>query len=219
MNSPTQAQYDLLQAALDFFNAHLFNNALPHCLITHQRRNKMYGYFWLGQFSNGAEQIDEIAINPEYLHEPPIVAIQTLVHEMTHAWQWHYGTPSRSGYHNHEWAAKMQSIGLIPSDTGKPGGKKTGQRMSDYVEQGGVFEQLYNQFATTYDLKLWAARPTAAKDKDKDKDKTRQKKRDSKTKYTCPTCGSNAWAKPLTLLICGRCNELMEAPVPTETSD
>jgi hypothetical protein len=30
-------------------------------------------------------------------------------------------------------------------------------------------------------------------------------KKASKTKYTCPECGQNAWAKPGTLLICGDC--------------
>jgi len=31
------------------------------------------------------------------------------------------------------------------------------------------------------------------------------KKRSSKTKYTCPACGLNAWAKPEAKLICGEC--------------
>jgi transcription elongation factor Elf1 len=29
----------------------------------------------------------------------------------------------------------------------------------------------------------------------------------SKTKFTCPDCGQNAWAKPNALLICGSCYE------------
>jgi len=33
----------------------------------------------------------------------------------------------------------MESIGLMPSDTGEPGGKRTGQRMSDYPIEGGAF--------------------------------------------------------------------------------
>jgi hypothetical protein len=37
------------------------------------------------------------------------------------------------------------------------------------------------------------------------------KKAASKTKYTCPTCAANAWAKPDTSLICGDCSEPMEA--------
>ncbi len=30
-------------------------------------------------------------------------------------------------------------------------------------------------------------------------------KKSSKTKFTCPDCGQNAWAKPNALLICGEC--------------
>jgi hypothetical protein len=41
--------------------------------------------------------------------------------------------------------------------------------------------------------------------------KKRKKKAASKTKYTCPTCSVNAWAKPRTSLICGDCREPMEA--------
>ena len=33
----------------------------------------------------------------------------------------------------------METVGLVPSATGKPGGKKTGERVSDYVLYGGPF--------------------------------------------------------------------------------
>ena len=54
--------------------------------------------------------------------------LSTLVHEMTHLQQQHFGKPSRSGYHNKEWGLLMRAVGLIPSSTGEPGGKETGQR-------------------------------------------------------------------------------------------
>jgi hypothetical protein len=38
---------------------------------------------------------------------------------------------------------------------------------------------------------------------------TKAKER-SKTKFTCPSCGQNAWAKPDAALICGTCEEPME---------
>jgi len=38
--------------------------------------------------------------------------------------------------------------------------------------------------------------------------------RESKTKFTCPKCGQNAWAKPDATLICGVCaTELKEIKV------
>ena len=35
--------------------------------------------------------------------------------------------------------------------------------------------------------------------------RTKQKKAASKTKYSCPGCGVNAWAKPGVALLCGGC--------------
>lgn len=33
----------------------------------------------------------------------------------------------------------------------------------------------------------------------------------SKTRYTCPSCQTNAWAKPDVHLVCGECDERMVA--------
>ncbi|WP_425545071.1 hypothetical protein, partial [Caenispirillum bisanense] len=55
-------------------------------------------------------------------------------------WQHHHGKPGRGRYHNLEWAAKMEALRLMPSDTGAPGGKRTGDSVSDYVIEGGAFE-------------------------------------------------------------------------------
>ncbi len=52
---------------------------------------------------------DEIAMNPSYFGVVPLLEIlQTLVHEMAHAWQFHFGEPGRRGYHNKEWADKWK---------------------------------------------------------------------------------------------------------------
>ena len=40
---------------------------------------------------------------------------------------------------NTQWADKMIEIGLMPSDTGLPGGRITGQKMSDYPISDGAF--------------------------------------------------------------------------------
>jgi hypothetical protein len=42
-------------------------------------------------------------------------------------------------------------------------------------------------------------------------EKARQKKAASKTKYTCPGCGLNAWGKPEFHLVCGECEARMAA--------
>lgn len=130
-----------LQHAYDFFNQELFEQQLPHCMITLQRERDTCGYFSANRFGNSeGHQVDEIALNPSFFAVVPILeTLQTLVHEMTHVWQHHHGKPGRGRYHNAEWANKMESIGLMPSDTGKPGGKRTGDRVADYAIEGGRF--------------------------------------------------------------------------------
>lgn len=139
---PTEQAYAELQQAYDHFNERLFEGMLPGALITLQREKDTFGYFsrkrWVGRKVD--ERVDEIALNPSYFAVVPLVEVlQTLVHEMAHQWQHHLGKPGRGRYHNHEWAAKMEDIGLMPSDTGRPGGKRVGQKMADYALEGGAF--------------------------------------------------------------------------------
>jgi hypothetical protein len=206
--NPTQRTYKTLDDAYGFFNGRLFGGKLPSCLITMQRSKKAYGYFAGGRFGSmdGREVTDEIALNPSHFRERTTEqSLSTLVHEMTHLQQHHFGKPSRTSYHNREWAQMMRAVGLIPSDTGEPGGKEVGQKVSHYIEEGGPFaracaELMGNGFDALY-VELWG---------DGEAEK-RKKKAASKTKYTCPACDVNAWAKPATALICGECKELMLA--------
>ena len=141
MANPTAQTYAELQQAYDHFNQALFGGELPPCLITLQREKRTYGYFSAKRFSNAEGQLtDEIAMNPSYFAVVPLVeTMQTLAHEMCHLWQHHFGQPGRGRYHNEEWAAKMEFIGLMPSSTGQPGGKRTGDHVADYAIEGGPF--------------------------------------------------------------------------------
>ena len=51
---------------------------------------------------------------------------------------------------------------------------------------------------------------------DEDERKARKKKAASKTKFVCPTCDLNAWAKPTASLTCTTCQEEMEEEEPEE---
>ena len=211
MSSPTQKHYGDLQQAYALFNEKLFGGRLPECLITMQRRSHTYGYFAGERFgaTDGSGHVDEIALNPAHFKDRSTEEVlSTLVHEMVHLWQHHFGQHrSQRAYHNKEWAAKMEAVGLVPSATGEPGGKKTGQHVSHYIEEGGAFAVacagLVKQgFVVPY-ADEWEE-GSAAKTK-------RKKKAASKTKYTCPSCSLNVWGKPEIKVVCGACMAMMEA--------
>jgi len=205
---PTRT-YTSLDAAYDHFNRELFAGQLPPCLITMQRHKGAYGYFSGERFArlDSPEVTDEIALNPaHFARRTPAETLSTLVHEMVHLWQHHFGRPSRAAYHNREWAAKMREVGLIPTADGQPGGKETGQSMTHLIEEGGRFDRACAAYLATAPAILYHDRAG-----DGDAAAIRKKKAASKTKYTCPACELNAWAKPDAHLVCGDCGEAMEA--------
>jgi hypothetical protein len=203
ISDPTEITYSGLSEAYDFFNAALFDGRLPHCLITLQRRAGSYGYFAHQRFGDreGAEITDEIALNPVPFKTCSTEEIlSTLVHEMTHLAQHHFGKPGRRGYHNKEWALMMEERGLMPSNTGEHGGKRTGQHVSHYIIPDGPFVQ------ATAEL---IAAGGEIRYIDRWDEGTRRKKAASKTKFTCPACGANAWGNPNLVIDCHVCQVLM----------
>jgi hypothetical protein len=178
-----------------------------------QRKARSMGFFHGRRFidQDGVDIRDEIALNPTALREHPVEeTLSTLVHEMAHLWQHHFGNPSRSSYHNAEWADKMESIGLMPSSTGQPGGKRTGQKMSDYIITGGAFDR-----ACTALLRKGFRLPYVQRTDDP----AATVKIGSKTKFTCPICHANAWGKPDLILVCGLDGvQMVKAEQPAETA-
>lgn len=207
---------NLLQGASDFYNADLFGNELPKCLITLQRHRGAYGYFFGASFEDsqtGKSFIDEIALNPSLIKECSLEdTCSTLVHEMCHVWQFHFSKHSsrrgaRRSYHDLEWAAKMEEVGLVPSDTGLPDGKKTGRSMSHYIVTDGPFASATKALLARGFYLPWIERAFERPDKQEgepgEPDAPSKKNRDlSKQKFTCPSCGQNAWAKQSAKLAC-----------------
>lgn len=140
-NSPTTDFYKTLVEAFDYFNSELFDDELPPCLITLRSNNKIYGYHHSDRFiSSSGGLLDELGLNPGFFALRPVeVTLSTLVHEMVHHWQSHFGTPTPSNPHNLEWTKKMEEIGLVPSSTGLPGGKQTGRKVSHFIKPDGLF--------------------------------------------------------------------------------
>lgn len=206
--NPTTQTYTSLTAAYEFFNRELFSGRLPACLITMQRHKGAFGFFSGERFaktSDPKEITDEIALNPvHFATRKPVEVLSTLVHEMVHLWQHHFGERPRRGYHDRQWAAKMLAVGLIPTDTGEAGGKLTGQHVTHLIEEEGHYARAVEKLLREHPAILYH-------DRAREDDEVRKKKTASKTKYTCPRCGLNAWAKPEAPLVCGACQEPMEA--------
>jgi hypothetical protein len=201
----TQIEYGGLQEAFDHFNTALFDAALPDVFITYQRQSHSRGFFSLNRFAGRAIALgrSELALNPDaFIDRTDEQICSTLVHEMVHAWQYAYGKPSARGYHNTEWATQMKSVGLQPSNTGAVGGKETGQRMTHYIIPEGPFAQTFAALAATgWKLNLQSARRPGG-----------QKAPSSKTKFTCSSCGCNAWGKPDLAIACIPCGLRMIGP-------
>lgn len=199
-------QFSHFDKLYDYYNKELFDGKLKDCMLNMNRRRGTHGSFtnncWRNLNPEEVEGVHEISLNPESLIRPDKEWQGTLVHEMAHLWQRDFGTPSRNGYHNKEWANKMESLGLIPTDTGKPGGKKTGQNMTHYIKENGLFEQVYNKLGK----KGLEYLPS---DNLLDTGKKKSNSAVSKIKYTCP-CGNKVWGRPGLSIICAGCQKEFE---------
>ncbi|MEW5959586.1 MAG: sprT domain-containing protein [Chloroflexota bacterium] len=200
---PTQAQFEAYQQLFDYFNKTLFDDSLPDCILSFsRRRSSSHTLFTAEQWqeaSGGARP--EISLNLKQMVEAEMIEVMaTLVREMVHLWQEQFGHPGRKGYYNREWADKMAAIGLIPSDTGEPGGKRTGQGIRHYIEEGGRFERAFAALPAAY---RWPFSPRAVWEEG-------EGGYSEKVMYQCVGCGVKVWGKSGLGLVC-ECGQVFEA--------
>jgi hypothetical protein len=229
--------YVTLSDCYDLFNERLFGGELRGCVLTFEDRGQHFGYYREGGFidRDGNQKRDEICLNPRHFlaNTGDLELLQTLVHEQVHQWQFQFGKPSLRTYHNREWAEKMLSIGLVPSDTGRPGGKMTGQKMADYPAEEGEFLRIAREILGARTLVRWykegvairraqeyAAMPAAevppvvsvlaasmpiSSGGGEGMTPAKPAAAPSKVSYQCPECRGRAWGKLGLSLICGTC--------------
>ena len=203
--NPTKDFATYITTAYDRMNHALWGGQLPHALVTLQRKSKARGYFAPQRFARkDGEHVHEIALNPEHFERSLRDITSTLCHEMAHLWQQEFDKPSRNGYHNKRWAEEMLRVGLKPVSYDKPG-SMTGQKVSHEIIEGGAYDKLWEEMKGELDedallRDVWRKEQAQGKE---------GKTVSSKIKYTCPSCGANAWAKPLSNLKCGECDERM----------
>ena len=219
-SAPTVEQSNAYQAAFDYFNNTLWGGALSPCMLQTQRMPKRrLGEFipkWWGprgkdgvgdcsSEEDAGRKKHEIALNANVLSQQSLRDIfSTLVHEMAHQWQFDHGAKYVGGYHNKEWGAEMERIGLMPSNTGAPGGKKIGYRMSHYILDGGPYDLAFKAMPPGVSLP-WT---TGSTEPEVERKKAANK---DKVKYSCEC--SQVWGKSdLGNLWCVRCHRAMTGP-------
>jgi len=233
---PTVEIHNQFEEAFDYTNQKLiypyFGVHLPHVIFTTPKSVRNMGHFIRNIWNKETEtntKASEIALNP-FFFKDPLETCKTLVHEMIHLAQAEYpqvfGKPGKGGYHNKAFARAMIRIGLMPSSTGREGGAMTGVRMSDYIISGGPFDVAFREYISRGDKFVWSVNLNVSgtstgqtegeeqTDFTQDSNAVSERKRRSKTRYTCPACALNAWAKPHAQLICGKCSTRLMAAQP-----
>ena len=212
-DEPTLVHYSEFQRAFSFFNKRLFSSVLdvvPECLVVMTRKPRSHGYLAPDKWEDrrNGELIHELSLNPEdFAVRSAEEVLGTLCHEMVHAWQFANGDKKpRRGYHNKEWAEAMDEVGLIPTSDGTEAGKRTGQRMTHLIDPSGEFAR---QAASLLDLG-WAIPHIDVPNGEV------KKKKKGRPKYTCPTCGIQAWGKPGLSLGCEECGLPLDEEEPEE---
>ena len=119
----------------------------------------------------------------------------------------------------------MGEIGLIPSSTGAPGGKPTGEAVSHYIQPGGRFQlvcaaaYLASNSIVLFQDRDYRDLPMVSPPDDGSREvdgegrevgvrverieRARRRKAASKTRFTCSRCGQNAWGNRGLQLLCG----------------
>jgi hypothetical protein len=101
----------ILHEWFERFNREFFADRLPLSFLRFEpSRSTTLGHYLRGRNSVGA--LHEINLNTLHLDRPLYEVLATLLHEMTHEWQDLFGRSSKRGYHNREFTAKCQALGI-----------------------------------------------------------------------------------------------------------
>ena len=194
--APAVALVESLQEAFGYFNDQLFDGRLESTVFVFAKKPGSLGHFAPQRWHSAEAQAHEISLNPiAFRSRDTLEVLSTLVHEQVHLEQQQFGKPGRGGYHNVGWGKLMERVGLIPSATGQPDGKKVGDRMTHYVEAGGRFETAARRLIARGYAIPWGSVPEPPS------------KSSQRTKYEC-AC-SAVWGKPDLNLACLECEQSM----------
>lgn len=181
--------------AYEHFNKELWDGKLssPMLLLTRDARI-IGGHFAPNKWADDdGQKVHEIAINANGMVDgDPISLLGILAHEMAHCWQQDFGSPTRNGYHNEEWAQEVRRIGLTIEGSG--------QKVHTEIEPGGLVEKAIASMPEAAVFPWMSAECVGG---ETPKPEAPKSKSGIRARYTCPICGLNAWAKQGASLVCG----------------
>jgi hypothetical protein len=183
-DNPNMELWNSYQAAFDYFNEKLFEQALPYCILNFKAAGRSWGFFQRQKWTRGSETtFHEISLNPALLTRQDDMILQMLCKCMVGLWQQVHGTPPKhdNGYYNTEFVEKMAAIGL-PCD------QSYGQALTHSVASDGAYASIRPEAMQRFFPlhSVIAAQPY----------------KKSRIKYECPECGAKVSGTPGLSVLC-----------------
>lgn len=202
-----------LEKLFRMMNTDFFNGQLEMPIITIQSTPRAYGHYSVSPVwtVNGEEKKHEINIGAGTLDRDIEYTVATLLHEMCHMYNdtvLNVQDCSRQGtYHNKQFKATAESVGLIVTKSDKYGYAHT-------APSDSLLEWIIDHLDSINEIKLNRNEPfsvrTGGNNTGNGNGQLPGKSSNShSTKYQCPACGNSVRATKKLNVICGDCMEVM----------
>lgn len=126
-----------LYAHVDWMRAEFFAGNLPEVVLSFDVTDKRtLGHYHIRR--NGLGVRWAINLNPIHFARPLYEVLSTLLHELAHAWQAGWGTPSKPPHHNREFRARCEAFGIPTDEGGHDLGVRSRSLFEAYCRRHGV---------------------------------------------------------------------------------
>jgi hypothetical protein len=122
---------------VDQKRAEFFAGQLPEVVLSFDVTDKRtLGHYVIRR--NGLGVRWNINLNPVHFARPLYHVLSTLLHELAHAWQYEYGTPSKPPHHNKESGRSARRSASHSDEGGHDLGVRHGSLFEEYCRRHGV---------------------------------------------------------------------------------
>jgi hypothetical protein len=122
---------------IDQMREEFFAGRLPEIVLTFDVTDRRrLGHYHLQRNRVGVRWA--VNLNPVHFARPLYHILATLLHELTHAWQHEYGTPSKAPHHNKQLREKCEAFGVPTDEAGHDLGVRHGSPFEEYCRRNRV---------------------------------------------------------------------------------